>query len=174
MNKLGIELSYLLRHHKPYQAIISKEGYIATSQILLDMNIVKNVLDDIVKNDPENRFEYSTDKEYIRSRNGHSLDVNITYPKAEIPTDGLTVYHGTIERFYGDILRDGLKPQDRQYVHLTSNYDKAVRNAHRRKKAVPIVIEIKLLSQDLVFLASPDTYLVHYIEPTRLKEFHHV
>ena len=86
MNKQGIELSYLLRHHKPYQAIISKEGYVATSQILLDMNIVKNVLDDIVKNDPENRFEYSTDKEYIRARNGHSLDVDIEYSKAEIPT----------------------------------------------------------------------------------------
>lgn len=53
------------------------------------------------------------------------------------------LYHGTAVRFLADIMRDGLKPMSRQYVHISSDLETAVQTGRRHGKPVVLVIRAK-------------------------------
>lgn len=60
---------------------------------------------------------------YIKAVQGHSTDrVRINYP-CEIPPSVL--YHGTPVSNLDSILKNGLNPGDRQYVHLSADIETA-------------------------------------------------
>lgn len=53
------------------------------------------------------------------------------------------LFHGTATRFLGSILRQGLRPQDRQHVHLSA--DEAVAVAVGRRYGTPVVLSVAAL-----------------------------
>jgi putative RNA 2'-phosphotransferase len=65
----------------------------------------------------------------VRAVFGHSTGVPEIIYTAVQPPDML--YHGTVRRFVRQILLEGLKPQSRQYVHLTTNREEAERVGRR-------------------------------------------
>lgn len=66
------------------------------------------------------------------------------------------LYHGTSHKAYEIIMDSGLKPMSRQYVHLSTDTDTAVRVGKRRdKKPVILTVDAKRAYADgVVFYSS--------------------
>jgi len=65
------------------------------------------------------------------------------------------LYHGTATRVLESILQEGLKPQQRQYVHLSTDIETATAVGQRYGK--PVILTIKALlmhEQGFVFYRS--------------------
>jgi len=93
----------------------------------------------VVENSDKKRFSISEDGLRIRAAQGHSTEsVAITYAE-KLPTEFL--YHGTASRFLESILKEGLKPGERQYVHLSEEVQTATAVGQRYGKPVVLTIE---------------------------------
>jgi len=92
----------------------------------------------LVQEGPKNRFEISPDGKRIRARYGHSLDVDLDYTP-RVPPDVL--YHGTARRFLEKIRGQGVQPQGRTYVHLSSSPGAAREVGSRHGTAVILEID---------------------------------
>ncbi len=83
------------------------------------------------------------------------------------------LYHGTSHALIKGILREGLKPMKRGYVHLTSTINEAVSNA-RRKKGNPkiIVVDVKkaIIDGVLFWKAAENIYFVKTCLQSMLEE----
>lgn len=142
-------LSYILRH-KP-EAIglaLNNQGWASVQELLQKANsnrriLTRAILEEIVNTSEKKRFALSDDGEFIRAVQGHSTEsVSINF-KELAPPDIL--YHGTAERFLESILRDGLKPGTRQYVHLSADHATAINVGKRHGKPVVLKINAKLM-----------------------------
>ena len=168
MNNIEISkyLSYILRH-KPeiIKLKLDKEGWgdiqyiIDNSEMKLSYDIIKEIVD---TNDKQ-RFSISEDGTKIRANQGHTIkNVNIHFKKSIPPT---ILYHGTKEEFLSSILKKGLLPMERQYVHLSQNYDTALKVGLRHGEA----IVLKISAQEMVhngmefFKSENGIYLTKYV-----------
>ncbi len=143
--KLSKEVSYALRHAPwEYELELDEEGFVPIEQLLHSLNSAKEYDREITKEDLEYiithsdkvRHEIVTDK--IRALYGHSTPIKIEKTPS-IPPDVL--YHGTAKRFLDSIMKEGLLPMKRQYVHLSADTDIASLVGKRRDKD-PIILEI--------------------------------
>ncbi len=160
--KLSKEVSYALRHAPwEYELELDDEGFVPISQLLHSLNSSKEYEREITKEDLEYIIEHSDKKRHeivgdkIRALYGHSLPNKIEKIKAIPPS---VLYHGTAKRFLDSILKDGLLPMSRQYVHLSVDTDMATLVGKRRDKE-PIILEIdaKQASDDgIVFYIGND------------------
>ena len=76
----------------------------------------------VVSTSDKKRFALSPDGQCIRAVQGHSTaSVAISFAEKT----RTWVYHGTAERFLESIRKDGLKPGERQYVHLSEDVQTA-------------------------------------------------
>lgn len=140
-------LSYVLRHQPEAIGLsLDKEGWAIISDLIIcsakEGHIIDNVLlQKIVNSSEKKRFAISEDGLRIRAVQGHSAQqVDIKY-KERTPPDIL--YHGTATRFIAGICEQGLLPQSRQYVHLSSDENTAIQVGQRYGK--PVVLKIKAL-----------------------------
>ncbi|MFW6041063.1 MAG: RNA 2'-phosphotransferase [Thermoplasmatota archaeon] len=130
--ELSKYLSYILRHN-PSEADIEldEKGYATLSEVLKSMKNTKYAWvskEDIIKlinESDKERFEIKKGK--IRARYGHSVDIDLK--DTCIPPNNL--FHGTSPRSYKSIKREGLKPMDRKYVHLSKNLKDAYKVVKR-------------------------------------------
>ncbi len=148
LNKVSKFLSFVLRH-KPdaidleldangwasIDALISKAN--ASSE---QTNLDRTLIHEIVNTSDKKRFIISDDGQNIRANQGHSINVDLQL-KEVIPPEFL--YHGTATRFLDSILKEGLKPQQRQYVHLSKDIETATAVGQRYGK--PVILKIKAL-----------------------------
>ncbi|MCF8001868.1 MAG: RNA 2'-phosphotransferase, partial [Halanaerobiales bacterium] len=99
----------------------------------------------LVKRDQKNRFTIlKTDSEtkLIKANYGHSIDdIDLEYENIR-PTEYL--YHGTIKKYYKNILKQGLKKMNRKYVHLSKNKKQAYKVGKRRTQN-PLILKIEAL-----------------------------
>ena len=174
LTEISKEMSYLLRH-KPEKKnlILDTEGYTDVNDLLKALDITKSILDTIVKTDHKQRYSYNIDGTKIRANQGHSLSyVNIKY-KEFIPKDKL--YHGTSQRFVTSISKNGLKPQTRNYVHISQdiNTAKEVGLRHAKTLADLIIYEIdyKSMLDDgyKFFISDNNVVLTKEVPPKYLK-----
>lgn len=84
----------------------------------------------VVRNSDKQRFEWNGDR--IRARYGHSHD-HISYTPGVPPA---TLYHGTNTKALPSILKEGLLPMGRQYVHLSEGTHFATMAGSRRGELV--------------------------------------
>ena len=138
-------LSYVLRHQPEAVGLsLDKEGWAVISELILcadkkGYTLDYDLLHEIVDTSDKKRFTISDDGTCIRAAQGHSTQqVNITH-KASIPPDVL--YHGTATRFLSSIREQGLTPQKRQHVHLSSDKETAFQVGLRYGKSA--VLKIK-------------------------------
>jgi len=140
--RLSKFLSFILRHDPAkYDLDLDKHGYTATEKVLEVLqkrftHFKEEDLLDLVKADPKGRFEIKGDK--IRATYGHSVEV---VPEAESTLPPEVLYHGTSEESVERILSEGLKPMDRQFVHLSMTKKDAYMVGSRHTHE-PIVLEI--------------------------------
>ncbi|RAU98877.1 RNA 2'-phosphotransferase [Paenibacillus sp. YN15] len=89
----------------------------------------------VVRNSDKQRFEWKGER--IRARYGHSHD-HISYTP-EIPP--AVLYHGTNQKALPSILKEGLLPMGRQYVHLSEGTHFATMAGSRRGELVILRVD---------------------------------
>src|SRR5205085_6970174 len=94
----------------------------------------------VVATSDKKRFSLSNDGQRIRAAQGHSVTVELGLSPQEPPP---VLYHGTATRFVDSILSEGLKPQNRQQVHLSIDETTARRVGQRHGKPVILKIEAR-------------------------------
>jgi putative RNA 2'-phosphotransferase len=122
-----ISLSKLMTavlRHIPHEAglVLDKEGWIDIDKLVEGIRrrwakyswVQKEHVEAVAFLDSKGRFEVQDSK--IRARYGHSFKVNIAYEK---DNSALRLYHGTPVSNLPKILREGLKPGKRLWVHLS-------------------------------------------------------
>jgi len=141
-NKIGPKISYLLRHN-PDGLKMDKEGYVFTTDLLSKVGITMDELQYIVDNNDKKRFGFNTDKSKIKAFQGHSSSLGIKIKYKEIQFPGV-YYHGTSPDVKNIILKHGLKPQTREYVHLSLDIPTAINvgNRHIKRGETVIVFSI--------------------------------
>ena len=165
---LSKHLSYILRHN-PEEADLELDrmGFTDLNELIQSLKRTKYSWADkddielLIKKSDKDRFEIRSNK--IRALYGHSVDVEINDPK-EPPS---ILYHGTSPRSLDLILEDGLKPMNRQYVHLSKSKQEAY-NVGKRHCNDPVILKIEARSawkNGIKFYERPDVFLVKSLPP---------
>lgn len=140
------KMSYALRHNPDkYGIILDEEGFTDLGGFLNAMNrmhrfnppLTKEDIAFVIGHSDKKRFEMTDNK--IRALYGHSVTSVIIHKRQSDPPDVL--YHGTARRFIESIMREGLLPMRRQYVHLSADVDTAMQ-VGRRRDSRPVVLRI--------------------------------
>ncbi len=149
--KLSRFISLVLRH-KPEAAGIrlDEHGWASVEALIQGVNGTGRSLDyalleEIVQTDEKGRYSFNEDRKMIRANQGHSIPVDVELREAEAP---VTLYHGTATRFLDGILREGLKPMGRLYVHLSKDYDAAVKVGSRHGKPAVLRVDATRMQED--------------------------
>lgn len=143
MVKLSRYISMLLRH-KPEAAGITldKNGWADVDELIRGIcrtrYIDRKMLEKIVAEDEKQRYSFSSDKTRIRANQGHSVDVDVELEEKEPPE---ILWHGSAEQFGNSIDCSGILPKSRQYVHLSSDRETAVKVGSRH--GAPIVYTVR-------------------------------
>lgn len=140
-------LSYVLRHEpQSIGLVLDREGWADITALIAGARQSGRELDEaliraVVERSDKKRFSISEDGLRIRAAQGHSTEsVAIMYTE-KLPPEFL--YHGTATRFLESILKEGLKPGERQHVHLSEDVQTATAVGQRYGK--PIVLKIEAL-----------------------------
>ena len=167
--KISKFISLVLRH-KPEEinTTLTIDGYCNVDVLIKGVREKFNIdftlqdLERIVAED--NKQRYSFKGNMIRANQGHSIDVNLGL-KEKIPND--TLYHGTALKVVDKIHKEGIKKQSRQYVHLSSDVDTAVKVAVRHGEPVVLIIKAKAMYNNgyKFYLSENGVWLTDYVPP---------
>lgn len=122
----------------------------------------------VTATDSKGRFERRGNR--IRAAYGHSIDVALEATESAIPE---RLYHGTAPRNLGAILDEGLKPMNRQQVHLSATADEA-REVGRRHAEDPVLLAVDAEAMERdgfeVDQRGTGTYTVARVPPDYVEE----
>lgn len=142
--KISKAVSYALRHRPDEFGLkLDAEGWVDINDLTkavsknLHFAIGREDIDEIISLSEKKRFEISGDR--IRATYGHSFDSKIEFQPVEPPE---FLYHGTSPRAWEAIEQEGLKPMNRQYVHLSSDKATAEKVALRHDKKQVIILTV--------------------------------
>lgn len=162
---MGKQLSFLLRHDSEAfsNGLIDKHGWRKVSELVKDHKYTKDLLDDIVKTNNKQRYEYNEDETLIRARQGHSIKVDVNLSEI-IPPDIL--YHGTATRFLDSILEKGIVKGNRLYVHLSKDEETATTVGARHGKPYVLKIDAKKMYEDGIkfYLSNNNVWLTDFVD----------
>lgn len=150
--KTGRFISLVLRHHPEAAGItLDEHGYADVDELIKGVankfpGFTKDDLDRIVRENNKQRYSYNEDKSMIRANQGHS----VTYVDVELEkkTPPSVLFHGTAETSLPGIMKEGLKPMSRQYVHLSADTVTAEKVGKRHGKPVILKINTEKMWQD--------------------------
>ncbi len=141
---LSKEVSYALRHAPwEYELELDDFGFVPVQQLLDSINIKTDYGRDVILSDLEHVIEISDKKRHeicdgkIRALYGHTTQKKILKEEAIPP---YVLYHGTSNSAVSEILKNGLKPMGRQYVHLSCDKETAIRVGKRRDETPAILL----------------------------------
>lgn len=157
----------LILRHKPelFNLELMPNGWIQVEQLLNNTDFTMTELEEIVTTDTKGRYQFSEEKQFIRAVQGHSVNVEMNF-KEFIPTEDL--YHGTAKKYLDNILSDGIKKMSRQYVHLSTNIETAIKVGKRHGEVVVLSINAKKMHEDgyKFFIAENGVILTDFV-PTK-------
>jgi putative RNA 2'-phosphotransferase len=121
-------------------------------------------LDEIVRTNNKQRFEFSSDKGRIRARQGHSVEVELGYEPEKPPE---VLYHGTAKSSLAAIRRDGLLKMQRHHVHLSADAETARNVGGRHGSAVVLLVRSeKMASEGVEFFRTENgVWLTSHVPP---------
>lgn len=131
-------LAYLLRHSK----LPNHKGWIKVDVVQNELGLSLLDIQKIVHEDTKGRFEFSEDKSSVRALYGHSIDVNLGLEPTIPPP---VLYHGTAEKYIDSIMKEGLRPRKRNFVHLSEIIDMAKQVGTRHGSPVVLSIDIEAM-----------------------------
>ena len=164
--RLSRFLTFLLRHKpKDYPLNIDPEGF-APWQEVVDMvqerfyDVTEEQIRSLIAGAEKKRFELRGDK--VRATYGHSFPVDLGASEATPPAQ---LYFGAARDLAQSMLRSGLRPRDRQYVHLSVSAAEA-ESVARRHDPAPAVLVIDAQaahSEGVRFFESGPLFLVEEV-----------
>ena len=142
IEQLSRFLSFILRHKPESIGIkVDEHGWANVEELLAGISeqyyIDMDMLEEIVATDNKQRYSFNEDKTLIRANQGHSIPVDVELEKKEPPE---YLWHGTGEKYIEYIMEQGLLPKSRLYVHLSPDYETAVKVGMRHGK--PVIFKI--------------------------------
>lgn len=164
--RLSRFLTFLLRHKpKDYPLAIDREGF-APWQEVVDMvqerfyDVTEEQIRSLISGAEKKRFEIRADQ--VRATYGHSFPVDLGGMAAEPPAE---LYFSAARDLAESMLRDGLKPRDRQYVHLSVSAEEAesVARRHDPSPAIVIVDAQAAYAEGIRFYESGPLFLVENV-----------
>lgn len=144
--RLSRTVAHALRHDPgAYGLEVDGEGWASLSRLLEALrrkrpswrDLRREDLEEMIRRSEKRRYEIRGD--HIRALYGHSLPVRIEKEEAEPPE---RLFHGTSPEAARGIRRQGLRPMDRQYVHLSADRTSA-RRVGRRKASDPVILAVR-------------------------------
>ena len=175
-------LTLILRHKPDILGIqLDKRGFVNLDILVERIKKVKNFswvtkrdILSLVESDEKGRFEIKKANKnlLIRARYGHNinLDIEIEYEKVE-PGSIKYLFHGTNSKVLPWILKEGLMPMARKYVHLSPTPEDAYMvGSRRRGKVVILKIDVERYLKDggIIWKATDKVYLAKHIPPQYL------
>lgn len=163
-------MSYLLRHD-PENLMMDQHGFVDIDELLVKLRkrfpISKELVSEIVEESDRRRFEIVGNK--IRALYGHTVPVEL---ELEEDKTVKVLFHGTTPEAASEILKEGLKPMKRRWVHLSPTIGIATEVGMRRTKN-PAILKIDVeaarkngvkfyRATDKVYVC--DTVLPRYLE----------
>lgn len=145
------KLIALVLRHKPEKLglTLDEHGWCDASALVERLNAIQpftmETLERIVAEDSKQRYAFNADRTHIRANQGHSITVDVELPVANPPA---ILYHGTAERFVDSILRTGLVPRSRLYVHLSAEQETARVVGARHGKPVIFAVDAARMAAD--------------------------
>lgn len=146
--QLSRVVSHALRHQpEAYGLCLDHKGWVAVKYLLAALRSIKKEwqhlsildLEQMIADSEKKRHEIINGK--IRALYGHSTPRKINLNSVLPPN---ILYHGTAPETATIILREGLSPMSRQYVHLASSKNDAEK-VGKRKSELPIILIVYAL-----------------------------
>lgn len=151
----NVDLSKTMSHalrHEPwlYELEPDDQGWVPVDRLLSAIRrsgpqfcrIDRASIAEVIERSAKQRFEIQDGR--IRALYGHSLPGLLRKQRASPPE---ILFHGTSPEAVERILTDGLRPMDRQYVHLSVERDVAC-EVGRRKSRQPVLLQIRSAEAD--------------------------
>jgi putative RNA 2'-phosphotransferase len=157
----------LILRHKPecVGLTLDSKGRVKINDLIKAMNlhsisINREMLDEIVETNDKKR--YVIDGEYIYAAQGHSIEVNVELDEKEPPD---ILYHGTAIRNLSSIFKEGIQHRDRNYVHLSSNIETAIKVGARHGEPNILIVDSKRMYKDghKFYISKNNVWLVDYV-----------
>lgn len=163
-------MSYLLRHN-PENLKIDTCGFVRIDELLKKLKerfgTDQISLREIVEKSDRQRFEIAENK--IRALYGHTIPVELEFIEDKSVK---RLYHGTTPSAVSGILRSGLKPMKRKWVHLSPTKEIAAEVASRKTRQ-PVILEINVDAARKAGLkfgrATENVYLASAVPPRYLR-----
>ena len=149
--RLGRFLSLVLRHDPQAAGIQLDEHGWADVQELLDgvrrtgRSIDLETLERIVRENIKQRYSFNEDHSKIRANQGHSISVDVELKQVQPPQ---LLYHGTADRFVPAIREKGICKMERQYVHLSGDFQTALQVGRRHGRPAVLTVDAAAMAQD--------------------------
>lgn len=167
---------YLATHlrHEPQRIglALDAHGWVAVDDLLRaaavhGFPIGPTELEQVVAANDKQRYAFDAAGTRIRAQQGHSVPVDLDLPATDPPP---WLYHGTVARFLTAIRDDGLRPMNRQAVHLSPDRQTAQRVGARRGRPVVLAVDAAAMHADgHVFRVSGNgVWLVDAVPPAYL------
>ena len=170
-------LSFVLRHDPGSIGLeLDPAGWAPVERLLGQLaatqgrQFSREEIESLVATSDKKRFTLSADRTKIRAAQGHSVQVDLQLLPTAPPPE---LFHGTAERFLATILNEGLKPQSRQQVHLSSDPESAIKVGQRHGKPVVLFIGAQQMAAKgfLFYLAENGVWLSDRIPPEFIQVF---
>lgn len=175
-NKLGKTLCYILRHAPDkFSLTMDDYGYIDIDKLIIQLNKIgfsvnRESIFNEVKNDTKGRYVIKDNM--IKCQFGHSIHIKLEKYDETVPD---VLFHGTSITNVESILREGLFPRARRYVHLTSDKSVAtqvgLRHAKTKENLVILVVDSKKMKEDEIKIhpSNSTTYLTDHVDKKYIK-----
>lgn len=161
-------MAYVLRHNPSrYGLEVDQHGCVDFGQFVSITTrrypeLTDTRIRELVEGNLSQRFELVGTR--LRARYGHSIPVEPSGAPVEPPE---ALYHGTEKGRLTQLLSEGLKPMDRQMLHLSETIDDALAVA-TRKTDQPLVLRVlakQAHAAGITFHREGRVYLTRYIPP---------
>lgn len=175
--KISKLLSLVLRH-KPETIGVDMdiEGWVEIKQLLRKLKdfgspLTWSELSEIVSTNNKKRFKINDKGTHIRASQGHSVNINL---KLEPKNPPATLYHGTSTKSLDSIFKHGITKQSRQHVHMSLDYDTAVKVGKRHGNVIILLIDSEKMHEDgnEFFLSDNNVWLTDKIDPKYITILH--
>ena len=172
--KLGQYLSLILRHKPEVIGIqLDEHGWAKVDELIAGIRktqfMDQTLLEKLVAEDEKGRYAFNDDKTLIRANQGHSIPVDVGLKEVQPPE---VLWHGTGEKYVASIDREGLISKSRLYVHLSADFQTALKIGSRHGKPVVYAVDARRMHEEgyVFFLSVNGVWLTQRVPMAYLKK----
>ena len=161
----------LVLRHEPtkYGLVLDVNGWTAVDELLAaaqraGVPLTRPLMEQVIADNEKQRFALSDDGSQVRTRQGHSVEVDLGLAPVTPPE---TLFHGTAATSVDAIRRAGSQRRSRQHVHLSPDEETAIKVGQRHGKPVVLRVQAAALHRagHQFFLSENGVWLVDAVPP---------